>query len=95
MSCVQQCYVFLSDYAPYNTDSNCNQDNGNEVQSPVQQNPTVDVGFKMQGLRLAINTGKKFSDSLFDKGYFFFLRRNLSLQFLSDTVSSNYVAVFS
>merc|ERR1712150_97810 len=54
-----------SDYAPYNTDSNCNQDNGNEIQSPVQQNPTVDVGYKMQGLRLAINTaqtGRTFQD---------------------------------
>lgn len=54
-----------TDYAPYNTDANCNQDNGNEVQSPVQQNPTVDVGMKMQGLRLAINTaqtGRTFQD---------------------------------
>jgi plastocyanin len=34
-------------------------------QSPVQQNPTVDVGVEMQGLRLAINTaqtGRTFQD---------------------------------
>jgi len=54
-----------ADYDPYNTDAHCNQDNNNEVQSPVQQNPTVDVGHKMQGLRLAINTaqtGRTFQD---------------------------------
>jgi len=54
-----------ADYAPYNTDSNCNQDANSEIQSPVTQNPTVDVGFKMQGLRLAINTaqtGRTFQD---------------------------------
>jgi len=35
------------------------------VQSPVQQNPTVDVGVEMQGLRRAINTaqtGRTFQD---------------------------------
>merc|ERR1719281_805213 len=60
-----RCNMTTSDYDPYNTDAQCNQDNGNEVQSPVQQNPTVDVGHKMQGLRLAINTaqtGRTFQD---------------------------------
>jgi len=54
-----------TDYAPYNTDANCNQDNGQRIQSPIKQNPTVDVGMKMQGLRLAINTaqtGRTFQD---------------------------------
>lgn len=54
-----------TDYDPYNTDSNCNQNNNERIQSPVQQNPTVDVGFKMQGLRLALNTaqtGRVFQD---------------------------------
>merc|ERR1719499_2782800 len=52
------------DYAPYTTDSDCNQNN-NQNQSPVQQNPTVDVGVEMQGLRLALNTaqtGRTFQD---------------------------------
>merc|ERR1719330_1101013 len=51
------------DYSPYETDANCNQ--GRQRQSPVQQNPTVDVGAYMQGLRLAINTaqtGRTFQD---------------------------------
>jgi len=54
-----------ADYDPYNTDAQCNQDSGQRIQSPIQQNPTVDVGMKMQGLRLAINTaqtGRVFQD---------------------------------
>jgi len=53
------------DYAPYTTDSECNQNNKGQQQSPVQQNPTVDVGVEMQGLRLALNTaqtGRTFQD---------------------------------
>merc|ERR1711884_869535 len=53
------------DYAPYTTDSYCNQNNNQQNQSPVQQNPTVDVGVEMQGLRLALNTaqtGRTFQD---------------------------------
>merc|ERR1719461_2806265 len=53
------------DYAPYETNSGCNQDNKAKQQSPVQQNPTVDVGVHMQGLRLALNTaqtGRTFQD---------------------------------
>jgi len=53
------------DYAPYTTDARCNQDKNGEVQSPVEQNPTVDVGVSMQGLRLALNTaqtGRTFQD---------------------------------
>jgi len=53
------------DYAPYETDSDCNQNDNAGVQSPVEQNPTVDVGVEMQGLRLALNTaqtGRVFQD---------------------------------
>lgn len=53
------------DYDPYNTDASCNQNNNGGVQSPVQQNPTVDVGVEMQGLKLALNTaqtGRTFQD---------------------------------
>merc|ERR1719346_569427 len=53
------------DYAPYETDAKCNQNNNGGVQSPVQQNPTVDVGVAMQGLKLALNTaqtGRTFQD---------------------------------
>jgi len=53
------------DYAPYTTDQRCNQNKKQNVQSPVEQNPTVDVGVDMQGLRLALNTaqtGRTFQD---------------------------------
>merc|ERR1711953_1306887 len=53
------------DYAPYATNAACNQNKKGNVQSPVEQNPTVDVGVDMQGLRLALNTaqtGRTFQD---------------------------------
>merc|ERR1712012_551899 len=53
------------DYDPYNTFAESNQDLKNGVISPIQQNPTVDTGAHMQGLRLAINTaqtGRVFQD---------------------------------
>jgi len=53
------------DYAPYTTTAACNQNKKSGVQSPVEQNPTVDVGVEMQGLRLALNTaqtGRTFQD---------------------------------
>jgi len=53
------------DYSPYETDARCNQNDNAGVQSPVEQNPTVDVGVEMQGLRLALNTaqtGRTFQD---------------------------------
>jgi len=53
------------DYDPYLTDSNYNQNLKDGVISPIQQNPTVDTGAHMQGLRLAINTaqtGRVFQD---------------------------------
>merc|ERR1712117_845934 len=51
--------------APYTTTAECNNNKNNRVQSPVTQNPTVDVGVEMQGLRLALNTaqtGRTFQD---------------------------------
>jgi len=53
------------DYDPYKTTAACNQNNNAGIQSPVNQNPTVDVGYMMQGIRLAINTaqtGRTFQD---------------------------------
>jgi len=53
------------DYSPYETTAECNNNKNNRVQSPVTQNPTVDVGVEMQGLRLALNTaqtGRTFQD---------------------------------
>jgi len=53
------------DYSPYKTDARCNDDRNNYVMSPIEQNPTVDIGVEAQGLRLAINTaqlGRTFQD---------------------------------
>jgi len=53
------------DYDPYKTDASCNQNSKAGIQSPIEQNPTVDVNVLMQGLRLAINTaqtGRTFQD---------------------------------
>merc|ERR1712038_1741749 len=47
------------------TDARCNDDRNNYVMSPIEQNPTVDIGVEAQGLRLAINTaqlGRTFQD---------------------------------
>jgi len=55
----------VGDFAPYETFSTCNQNSKAQRQSPIQQNPTVDIGVEMQGLRLAINTaqtGRTFQD---------------------------------
>jgi len=55
----------VGDFAPYETAASCNQNSKAQLQSPIQQNPTVDIGVEMQGLRLAINTaqtGRTFQD---------------------------------
>merc|ERR1739848_128783 len=57
--------ISTGDYDPYQTGSDQNNDPKNGVISPVTQNPTVDVGAYMQGLRLALNTaqtGRTFHD---------------------------------
>lgn len=57
--------ISTGDYDPYQTDASQNNDPANGVISPVTQNPTVDVGAYMQGLRLALNTaqtGRTFQD---------------------------------
>lgn len=55
----------VMDYDAYRVGKDCNQNKNQGVQSPIEQNPTVDVGVLMQGLRLAINTaqtGRTFQD---------------------------------
>lgn len=57
--------ISTGDYDQYQTFSDQNNDPGNGVISPVTQNPTIDVGAYMQGLRLALNTaqtGRTFQD---------------------------------
>jgi plastocyanin len=58
--------ISTMDYDPYMTDSTQDEDDNNGVISPIQNNPTVDVGVYAQGLRLAINTaqtGRTFQDN--------------------------------
>merc|ERR1719499_2701281 len=57
--------ISTTDYDPYRTTADHNQNLGEGKISPIQQNPTVDTGAHLQGLRLAINTaqtGRTFQD---------------------------------
>jgi len=57
--------ISTDDYDVRNTDASSNDDPNNGVISPVQNNPTVDIGANQQGLRLALNTaqtGRTFQD---------------------------------
>lgn len=57
--------ISTDDYDPMNTDASQNQDVETGQQSPVQQNPYVDIGADNVPLRLAINTaqyGRTFQD---------------------------------
>lgn len=57
--------ISTDDYDPMNTDASQNQDVETGQQSPVQQNPYVDVGADNVALKLAINTaqyGRTFQD---------------------------------
>lgn len=67
----QKCVVRLrynistDDYDAYRVNASFNQNNGQGIQSPVQQNPAVDVGAVATAFRLAINTaqfGRTFQD---------------------------------
>jgi len=54
------------DYDPYQTNSTMDYNQQNGIISPIEENPTVDVGVLAQGLRLAINTaqtGRTFQDT--------------------------------
>ena len=57
--------ISTDDYNGWMVNSSFNQNNGQGIQSPVQNNPTVDMGANLQGLQLAINTaqyGRTFQD---------------------------------
>jgi plastocyanin len=58
--------ISTMDYDPYKTNSSMDEDDNEGIISPIENNPTVDVGVYAQGLRLAINTaqtGRTFQDN--------------------------------
>jgi len=62
------------DYDPWNTDASSNKNANAGVTSPVTQNPTVDVGADMQGLRLALNTNQ-FGRTFQDRSHIFYVKK--------------------
>jgi hypothetical protein len=57
--------ISTDDYNPWSINSTYDDNPEAGIVSPVQENPTVDVGADLQGLRLAINTaqfGRTFQD---------------------------------
>lgn len=69
--------ISTDDYDPWNTDSKYNwkKNSANDyVRSPVVQNPTVDIGADMQGLRLAVNTAQ-FGRTFQDRTHIFYIKK--------------------
>jgi len=66
--------ISTDDYDPYRTDSRNNTNINTGVVSPVTQNPTVDVGASMQGLKLAINTAQ-FGRTFQDRSHVFYIKQ--------------------
>jgi len=60
------------DYNPWAIDSSMDDDQYHGVVSPVQQNPTIDVGTDLNGLRLAINTAQ-FGRTFQDRSHVFYI----------------------
>jgi hypothetical protein len=57
--------ISTDDYDPWRVNNTFNEDNGQGIESPVEQNPEVDIGAVNTALRLAINTaqfGRTFQD---------------------------------
>lgn len=65
--------ISTDDYDPRNTDSRHNAEPETGKESPVQQNPTVDIGADLQGLRLAINTAQ-FGRTFQDRSHAFYIK---------------------
>lgn len=66
--------ISTDDYDPWNTFSDQDDDPNNGVQSPVTENPTIDVGADLRGLQLAINTAQ-FGRTFQDRSHVFYIMR--------------------
>jgi plastocyanin len=66
--------ISTDDYDPWNTDATFDDDPDNGVASPVTENPTVDIGADLKGLKLAINTAQ-FGRTFQDRSHVFYIRR--------------------
>jgi hypothetical protein len=61
--------ISTDDYDPWNINASSNGNN-----SPVRNNPTVDVGADLQGLKLAMNTNQ-FGRTFQDRSHVFYIRQ--------------------
>jgi hypothetical protein len=69
----QRYNMSTDDYDPWNTNSSRNDDPQRGIVSPVRNNPTVDVGADLQGLKLAINTNQ-FGRTFQDRSHVFYIK---------------------
>jgi len=64
--------ISTDDYDPWNTNSTHDNNPNQGIISPITNNPTVDVGAHLQGLRLAINTNQ-FGRTFQDRSHVFYV----------------------
>jgi len=70
--------ISTDDYNPWAINSSYDDNPQRGIVSPVQENPTVDVGADLQGLRLAINTAQ-FGRTFQDRTHVFYITPRLAV----------------